>query len=278
MLATQEVPKAPDYEKWNQRLNASWSCADYARIGVTLQITGEELAEAVDFVPGSRVLDVAAGNGNASLALARRFCNVVSTDYVQPLLDKGRARAHAEDLDIDFQIADAQNLPFRDAEFDGVVSTFGVMFAPDQPASASELIRVCRPGGKIALASWTPKSFVGRMCATIGSHMSAAPGFKAPANWGREEFIEEHLAPAASELSIQWKKFNFRYRSPFHYVDFFRTYYGLCRKAYEKVGPEGEDALTSDILALVEEFNIATDGSVTMPSDYAQVVMTKAPH
>jgi ubiquinone/menaquinone biosynthesis C-methylase UbiE len=266
----------PDYNNWNKRLNASWSCADYARIGVTLQITGEELAEAVDFMPGSRVLDVAAGNGNASLALARRFCNVISTDYVQPLLDKGRARALAEDLDIDFQIADAQNLPFHDNEFDGVVSTFGVMFVPDQSAAASEIIRVCKPGGIIALASWTPQSFVGRMCATIGSHMSAAPGFKAPANWGRPEWIAEHLEPASSSMTVQWKSFNFRYASPLHYLDFFRTYYGLCKKAYEKVGPEGEQALTDDILKLVDEFNIAEDGTVTMPSRYAQVVMTKS--
>lgn len=268
--------RAPDYENWNRRLNASWSCADYARIGVTLQGTGEYLADDADFTPGSRVLDVAAGNGNASLALARRFCDVVSTDYVQPLLDKGRARAEAEDLEIEFQIADAQNLPFADNEFDGVVSTFGVMFAPDQPKSASELIRVCKPGGKIALASWTPQSFVGRMCSTIGSHMSAAPGFKAPANWGRQEWIDEHLAPSASAISVEWKTYNFRYRSAQHYLEFFRAYYGLCRKAFEKVGPEGEAALTRDILNLVEEFDNATDGSVCMPSPYAQVIMTKS--
>ena len=266
----------PDYENWNRRLNSSWSCADYARIGVTLQITGEVLAEEADFTPGSRILDVAAGNGNASLALSRRFCDVVTTDYVQPLLDKGRARAEAEDLDIDFQIADAQNLPFADNEFDGVVSTFGVMFAPDQPKSAQELIRVCKPGGKIALASWTSQSFVGRMCSTIGSHMSAAPGFKAPANWGREEWINEHLAPSSSSISIEWKTYNFRYRSAQHYHDFFRSYYGLCRKAFEKVGPEGEAALTKDILNLVEEFDNAQDGSVCMPSPYAQVIMIKS--
>lgn len=275
MTATQQIAPKPDYNLWNRRLNASWSCADYSRIGVTLQITGEELAEAVDFAPGSRILDVAAGNGNVSLALARRFCRVLSTDYVQPLLDKGKERADAEELEIEFQVADAQDLPFGDAEFDGVVSTFGVMFAPDQPQSAKELIRVCRPGGKIALASWTPSSLVGRLCSTIGSHMSAAPGFKAPANWGREEWIQEHLAPFASEMEITFKSYNFRYLSPQHYLEFFRTYYGLCRKAFEKVGTEGEDALACDILNIVDEFNRATDGTVSMPSEYAQVIMVR---
>ncbi|MEM7302774.1 MAG: methyltransferase domain-containing protein [Pseudomonadota bacterium] len=276
MQASAQAHPAPDYEMWNQRLNASWSCADYAKIGVTLQITGERLADEADFSPGSRVLDVAAGNGNASLALARRFCTVVSTDYVQPLLDKGQARASAEDLDIEFRIADAQNLPFADGAFDGVVSVFGAMFAPDQQRTASELIRVCRPGGKVALASWTPKSFIGRLCRTIGSHMSAAPGFRAPANWGREDWISQHLAPSASALSIAWKTYNFRYESPQHYLDFNRRYYGLCRAAFRKVGPEGEGALANDILDLVDEFNIADDGTVLMPSAYAQTIMIKA--
>ncbi|MEP0943845.1 MAG: class I SAM-dependent methyltransferase [Rhizobiaceae bacterium] len=276
MNIAEKLHRTPDYHKWNRSLNASWSCADYAKIGVTLQITGEELAEAADFTPGSRVLDVAAGNGNASLAVARRFCDVVSTDYVQALLDKGRARAEAEDLSIKFQIADAQNLPFSDAEFDGITSAFGVMFAPDQPASASELIRVCKAGGKIALANWTPTSFVGRMCATIGRHMSPSPGFKAPANWGRVEWIEQHLTPSASAIFNTPKVYNFRYKSAQHYLEFFRTNYGLCRKAFEKVGPAGEDALASDILNLVDEFNDARDGTVSMPSEYLQIVMIKA--
>ena len=271
-----ETVPAPDYVKWNKRLNASWSCADYARIGVTLQITAEELVKAADFAPGTRILDVAAGNGNASLALARRFCRVTSTDYVQPLLDKGKIRAEAEELDIDFQIADAQDLPFDDGQFDGVISTFGAMFAPDQPATARELIRVCKPGGKIALANWTPPSFVGRMCKLVGEHMSAAPGFRAPANWGREEWIKAHFGEDARSIEIEWKAFDFRYHSPEHYLDFFRTYYGLCRKAFEKVGAEGEKFLADDILDLVDEFNTATDGTVTMPSSYVQVVINRA--
>ena len=266
----------PDYKKWNDRLNRSWSCADYAKIGVTLQIVGEELAEAAEFTPGSNILDVAAGNGNATLAVARRFCHVTSTDYVQPLLDKGRDRVDAEGLEADFRIADAQDLPFSDNRFDGVISTFGSMFAPDQQATASELVRVCKPGGKIALASWTPRGFIGRMCKLIGSHMSAAPGFRAPANWGRETWIREHFGPHASALGFELKSFNFRYHSPEHYLDFFRTYYGLTRKAFEKVGPAGEQALSTDILDLCREFDVATDGSLCAASEYAEVVIVKA--
>ncbi|MEM9105064.1 MAG: class I SAM-dependent methyltransferase [Pseudomonadota bacterium] len=271
-----QIHKTPDFRKWNQRLNASWSSADYSRIGVTLQIVGEELAEAADFTPDSQILDVAAGNGNATLAVARRFCHVTSTDYVQPLLDKGRARIEAEGLDADFRIADAQDLPFADNRFDGVISTFGAMFAPDQEATASELLRVCKPGGKIALACWTPPGFVGRLCKLTGEHMSASPGFRAPANWGREAWIREHFEPHAAEIRITWKHFNFRYASPEHYVEVFRTHYGLTRKAFEKVGPEGEKALHDDMCNLCREFNIANDGTLSASSEYAEVVVVKA--
>ncbi|WP_136657652.1 class I SAM-dependent methyltransferase [Nitratireductor sp. XY-223] len=267
---------APDYEKWNRRLNGSWSCADYARFGVTLQKSGEDLAEAADFTPGSHILDVAAGNGNATLAVARRFCRVTSTDYVESLLDSGRRRAEAEGLEIDFEVADAQNLHYPDDSFDGVISTFGVMFAPDQQAAAKEIVRVCKPGGKIALANWTPRGFIGRMCSIIGSHMSASPGFKAPANWGREGWIRDHFEDAAASLSISRRTFIYRYRSPQHFLEFFRTHYGLLHKAFEKAGPRGEKALADDILNLVDAFNTADDGSMRVPSKYTQVVMIKA--
>lgn len=264
------------YERWNRRLNASWSAADYAKIGVTLQSAGEDLADAADFAPGSSVLDVAAGNGNVSLALARRFCHVTSTDFVPAMLEKGRARARAEDLDITFQIADAQDLPFGDAAFDGVASTFGVMFAPDQPRAAAELLRVCRPGGKVALACWTPTGFIGRVCATIGRSMAASGDFKSPQNWGREDWIREHFASSCTSLSIEPRQFSFRYPSPRHYLEYNRANYGLMHKAFERVGAEGEEALSREILAEVAAFNTATDGTMRAPSDYLRIVMVRA--
>lgn len=275
MSAIADAELQSKYENWNRKLNSTWSAADYAKIGVTLQITGEEMAEAADFKPNSRVLDVAAGNGNASLALARRFCVVTSTDYVPEMLDKGRSRAEAEDLRIDFEVADAQNLQYSDESFDGVISTFGVMFAPDQRSAASELVRVCKPGGKIALTCWTPSGFVGRICATIGRHMSASSDFQSPQNWGREDWLQQHFGAACASIAIDWKSFNFRYESPLHFLSYFRENYGLMRKAFEYVGASGENALADAILAIVDEFNAAEDGTMRAPSSYAEIVMVK---
>ena len=267
--------RSPDYEKINSKLNKSWTSADYSQIGVRLQITGERLADAADITPGSRVLDVAAGNGNATLAFAKRWCEVLSTDYVDRFLDHGRIRAHAEGLDVSFQQADVQNLPFEDGSFDGVVSTFGVMFAPDQAKAASEIARVCRSGGKIALTNWTPQSFIGRLCPTIGRHMSAPSAFKAPANWGRLEWIEEHLGSHARSIDITMMSYTFRYPSPEFYLEFFRKHYGLTKRAYQVVGPEGEEALSNDILGVIHDMNTAADGTMSVPSNYAQVIIEK---
>ena len=266
----------PDYRKINSKLNRSWTSADYSQIGVRLQIVGENLAEAADIRPGADVLDVAAGNGNATLAFAKRWCKVLSTDYVEQFLSNGRARAEAEGLHISFQVADAQNLHYPDQSFDGVVSTFGVMFAPDQAKAASEIMRVCRSGGTIALANWTPKSFIGRLCPTIGRHMSAPSSFKAPANWGKPDWIEEHFGGQAASISMRSKTYTFRYPSPDFYLDFFRKHYGLTKRAFEVVGPEGEQALANDILAAIHDMNTATDGTMSVPSEYLEVIIKKA--
>lgn len=270
------LSRTPNYEKMNSKLNQSWSSADYSQIGIRLQITGELLAEKVDFRPGSKILDVAAGNGNATLAFAKRWCDVLSTDYVDRFLDHGRARVRTEGLNVRFQVADAQNLPFEDSSFDGLVSTFGVMFAPDQPKTASELIRVCRSGGKIAMTNWTPRSFIGRLCPTIGKHMNASPAFKAPANWGKPEWIQSHFADRAKSIQIEMKQYIFRYHSPEHYLEFFRTHYGLTKRAYEFVGLEGENALSNDILEVIHDMNVATDGTMSVPSEYAEIIIEKA--
>ncbi|MDH3233206.1 MAG: class I SAM-dependent methyltransferase, partial [Alphaproteobacteria bacterium] len=220
----------PDYVAIKAKQNAAWSSGDYALIGATLQIVGEELAEAMDLRPDTKVLDVAAGNGNATLAFARRWCDVTSTDYVGTLLERGRARAEAEALDVTFQIADAENLPFEDDTFDAVVSTYGVMFAPDQLKAASELVRVCRPGGKIGLANWTPDGFIGALFKTLGSHVAPPAGVKSPALWGSREWVDATFGRHA-DISFTPKNFVFRYRSPDHFASFFRTYYGPVHKA-----------------------------------------------
>jgi len=276
MTAMPQFPLVPDYSAVKLKQNAAWSSGDYARIGTTLQIVGEALAEAMDLPPDSKVLDVAAGNGNATLAFARRWCEVTSTDYVERLLDQGRSRAEAEALTVTYQIADAEQLPFEDETFDAVVSTFGVMFAPDQTEAAAELIRVCRRGGKIGLANWTPGGFIGQVFKTLGRHVAPPSGVSSPAQWGSRPWIEETFGASAKSISITDRAFVFRYRSPDHFVEFFRTYYGPVHKAFLALDHSGQAALASDIKATVACFNTSTDGSMRVPSDYAEIVISKA--
>ena len=258
------------------RQQEAWSTGNYAAVGTTLQIVGESLCEALDLRAGSRVLDVAAGNGNATLAAARRFADVTSTDYVPSLLASGRKRAEAEGLPIHFQEADAENLPFRDASFDVVLSTFGVMFTPDQEKAASELARVCKPGGKIGLANWTPDGFVGRMFKIIGKYVPPAPGMKSPALWGTQARLDE-LFGAAGTVQATSRHFPFRYRSPLHFIEFFRTYYGPMHKAFAalEADPKRQAAFTRDLLDLMETLNRAGDGALVLPSEYLEVVIQR---
>jgi ubiquinone/menaquinone biosynthesis C-methylase UbiE len=257
------------------RQQGAWSSGDYAIVGTTLQIVGEQLCEALDIRAGQRVLDVAAGNGNVTLAAARRWCKVVSTDYVPALLERGRERAAAERLDIEFQQADAEALPFADNAFDVVVSTFGVMFTPDQDRAAAELIRVCKPGGKIGLANWTPDGFIGQVFKTIGKHLPPPAGVKSPALWGTEARITGMFGPRASSTKIEKRAFAFRYRTPQHFLDVFKTYYGPLLKAFAALEPSAQSALTSDLLMLVGQFNRSGDASMVVPSDYLEIVITR---
>src|SRR5215218_9084313 len=213
------------------RQQAMWASGDFAIIGTTLQIVGETLAEAVDLQSGERVLDVAAGNGNATLAAARRFARVTSTDYVPALLEKGRVRAEAEGLPVTFEVADAEALPYADATFDVVLSTFGVMFAPDQAQAARELLRVCRPGGRIGLACWTPSGFLGDLLRTVGAHVPPIPGVASPLLWGKPDHVDGLFAGAARVAKTP-RLFAFRYESAEHFVDVFRRYYGPTHKAF----------------------------------------------
>jgi SAM-dependent methyltransferase len=258
------------------RQQAAWSTGDYAVIGTTLQIVGEQLCEALDVRAGARVLDVAAGNGNATLAAARRGCDVTSTDYVPALLEAGRARAQAEGHAIQFQQADAEALPFPEASFDVVMSTFGVMFTPDQPKAARELARVCKPGGRIGLANWTPDGFIGQLFKLIGKFVPPAPGVKSPSFWGTQAGLDELFGNAAREIRVARRDFVFRYRSPAHWVEVFRTYYGPMNKTLGALDPEKQAAFMQELLRLMESRNRSGDRSLVLPSEYLEVVVDRA--
>jgi SAM-dependent methyltransferase len=266
----------PDYAAIKQRQQATWASGDYAVVGTTLQIVGEQLAEAADLRADEKVLDIAAGNGNATLAAARRYANVTSTDYVSELLELGRARAAAEGLDVRFEVADAEALPYENARFDVVLSTFGVMFAPDQATAAREMLRVVRPGGRIAMANWTPEGFIGRLFKTIGAHVAPPAGLRSPALWGSESHLTALFGPRAAELRIGRKVFCFRYRSAAHFLQVFRDYYGPVHKAFGALDAAGQAALARDITALLNELDIGGGRGLVVPSQYAEVVITVA--
>jgi SAM-dependent methyltransferase len=263
-----------DYAAIKQRQRAAWASGDYAVVGTTLQIVGEQLAESLDLKPGSKVLDVAAGNGNATLAAARRFADVTSTDYVDHLLDKGRARAEAEGLSVEFAVADVEALPFGIGTFDYVLSTFGVMFAPDHEQSAAEMLRVTRKGGRIGLANWTPASFIGQVFKTLGKHVAPPKGVRSPALWGDRAHLEALFSP--NEIALTERAFNFRYNSAAHFLHVFRTFYGPVHKAFLSLDEAGRTALERDFMVLMESFNTAVDGTLLIPSAYAEVIVTKA--
>jgi len=268
------APATVDLATIKGRQQIAWGSGDYAIIGTTLQIVGERLCEAVDLRSNQRVLDVAAGNGNATLAAARRFADVVSTDYVSALLERGRERAKADRLPVTFQEADAEALPFADESFDVVLSTFGVMFTPNQQQAASELIRVCRQGGKIGLANWTPAGFVGQLFKTIGKYVPPAPGVKSPALWGTEAHLDT-LFGAKAAIGVKGRTFVFRYKSPKRWLEIFRGYYGPVLKAFAAIDPEAREALEADLHALLDAFNTAEDGTLVVPGEYLEVVITK---
>lgn len=271
--ATLESP-ALDYAALKQRQHAVWSSGDYAILGTTLQIMGENLCEAVDVRAGSQVLDVAAGNGNATLAAARRFAHVTSTDYVGALLERGRERAAAERLQVTFREADAEALPFADAHFDVALSTVGVMFTPDQARAAAELLRVVRPGGRIGLACWTPEGFIGQVLKTVGRHLPAPPaGLNSPLRWGTEAGLRALFA--GQRIQVTPREFMFRYESAQHWVDVFRAFYGPVHRAFAALAPDRQQQLEGEIVALLARFNRAGPESLVVPGAYLEVVITR---
>lgn len=265
----------PDFDAIKSKQKLMWASGNYAKVGSTLQLSGELLCESMALSAGQTVLDVAAGNGNATLAAARRFCNVTSTDYVQDLLDQSRARALAEGMEVNYQVADAEKLPFTEGQYQNVVSTFGVMFAPNQVKAASELLRVCAPGGKIGLANWTPNSFIGQLFKIIGRYVPPPAGVSSPANWGTESFIEANFEAQAQNIAIVRRDFMFRYLSADHWLNVFRTYYGPTHKAFNALPSEQQGILANEILNLLEQCNTASDGTLVVPSAYLEIVITK---
>lgn len=274
-IATAPTAPAPDLAAIKQKQQATWASGDFSIIGTTLQIVGEDLAEAADVCAGQRVLDVAAGNGNATLAAARRFARVTSTDYVPSLLERGRRRAEAEALDVHFQVADVEALPFAEGSFDTVLSTFGCMFAPDHARTAAEMLRVLRPGGRIGMANWTPTGFIGRLFKVIGAHVVPPAGLQSPALWGTEAHLQALFGHAASQIRCERRLFNFRYRSAAHWLQVFRDFYGPTHKAFAALDANGQAALERDVLALLAEFNTAGAESLVVPGEYLEVVIGK---
>jgi SAM-dependent methyltransferase len=273
--ANAQTVASPDLSAIKAKQQVTWSSGDFAVIGTTLQIVGETLAEAVNVRAGERVLDVAAGNGNATLAAARRFAEVTSTDYVPALLDKGAQRAVAEGLHVTFQVADAEELPFDNNVFDVVLSTFGAMFTPDHARPAREMLRVVRHGGRIGLANWTPEGFIGRLFKVIGAYLPPPTGLKSPALWGTERHIAELFGSQASDIACVRRTFNFRYFSSAHWVRIFRTYYGPTLKAFDALDPANQAKLERDIIELLEQFNVGGSDSLVVPSEYLEAVITK---
>ena len=273
--AAKPIPAAPDFGAIKERQQTTWASGDFAVIGVTLQIVGESLAEAADIRAGERVLDVAAGNGNATLAAARRFAEVTSTDYVPELLAKGSARAAAEGLEVTFRTADAEDLPFADGSFDVALSTFGAMFTPDHLRPAREMLRVVRPGGRIGLANWTPEGFIGQLFKVIGGYIPAPAGLKSPALWGTESHIAELFGARSAAIRAVRRTFNFRYRSTAHWIQIFRDFYGPTHKAFAALDAAGQKALEKDITALLDRLNTAGAASLVVPGEYLEVVIEK---
>lgn len=266
----------PDFAAVKTRQKAAWSSGDYATVGISLQIVSESLCEAVDLRAGSRVLDVATGHGNTALAAARRYADVVGIDYVPSLLAAGRARSAADHLPVDFREGDSEAIPCADGEFDYVLSTFGSMFSPDHVATAREMARVCKPGGTIGLANWTPTSFVGRMFDALKPYTSPPPGLTPPFAWGTESHLAQIFGATAAGIRVERKHLVFRYRSPEHCLNVFSRTYGPILKVLESLDPARRAELSRALLAEMQRGNRSLDATLVLPSEYLEVVVRRA--
>lgn len=264
--------QVPDLSAIKDHQHKMWASGNFARIGNLMVLMGERLCEAADLRAGERVLDVATGSGNAAISAARRFCEVTGTDYVPELIQQANRRAEVEGMEITFEVGDAEELPYPDASFDVVLSTIGVMFAPDQEKAASEMLRVCRSGGRLALANWTPDGYIGQMFRTVGSHVPPPPGVKPPPLWGTEERLRELFGEGISSLEVSRRSFFFRWLSAEHSVEYARAHFGPMLKAFEALDTAGRDALERDLKALIRNWNTSDDGTLVVPGDYLEAV------
>jgi ubiquinone/menaquinone biosynthesis C-methylase UbiE len=266
-----------DLEAIKQVQQKTWSEGDFGVIARTVYIVGEELCEAADIMPRERVLDVACGTGNATLPAARRsWGGAVGLDYVPELLEQGRARAAAEGLDVEFVEGDAENLPFEDDSFDVVLSTFGAMFAPNQQKAADEMLRVCKPGGRIAMTNWVPDGMIGEMFMTVAKHAPPPPGVQPPILWGTEDHLRELFGDRISALETERVSVKMRFRDADHWLDVYRTYFGPTKVAFERVGADGEEALEADLRALLDRHDTGGDRALVEEPEYLRVVATRA--
>lgn len=275
MTSLPEASSRSDVPAPKQQQQALWARGNYQEIGTRVILASELLCEAVGIRAGERVLDVASGTGNTALAAARRFAYVTSTDFVPELLERGKMRSQAEGLPMTFEVADAEQLPFPDGSFDVVLSTFGVMFAPDQEQVASELLRVCRSGGRIGLANWTPDGFVGEQHRTLTKYLPAPPGVKPPTLWGTEERLRELFGDAAATITIEQRDMMFRYHSAQQFVSFMRSHFGPFTTVFESLDPAAQEQLSAELVSMAERYNRSGNHTIVVPSSYLEVTMVR---
>ncbi len=277
MSATAAQSPGPDYAAIKQRQQATWASGDFSVVASRIVYQAEQLCETADLQAGWRVLDVATGSGNAALAAARRGCAAVGIDYVPALLERGRLRADVEHLAVEFREGDAENLPFADASFDAVTSIYGVMFAPHHQRAASELLRVCRPGGRIALACWTPEGFIGETFRLFSRYLAPTPGVQPPVHWGQESYQRQLFGAGAASIASYPRTAIFRYESAQENVDFFRTYYGPTLRAFDTLEPQRRDELNREMVALAERYDRnGGAGPIAIAADYLETVIVRA--